>query len=81
MTEKAKETIQKVTGVNWRTNAAGTLTLVMVLLGAIKLALDGKLMEVNFLQVMEALGGLAVAFGFFSARDNKVTSEAAGLKP
>lgn len=81
MTEKTKDSIQKVVGVNWRTNMAGTLTLVMILLGAVKLALEGKLLEVNFIQVMEALSGLAVAFGFFSARDKNVTSEQQGLKP
>lgn len=72
--------IEKVVGKSWRTSTSGTLALVLVVITAVKLGLDGKLAEINFVQVMEALIGLAISFGLIAARDNKVSSEQAGAK-
>lgn len=70
-----------VLGASWKTTLAGTILALMVVLGAVHAALTGDFSKVDFTQVAQAIGALAAAFGLLSARDNKVTSEAAGAVP
>lgn len=66
---------------SWKTTLSGVLGAVTVLAAAIKLAVDGHIADVNAVQVLEAIGGLALAFGLINARDKDVTSEQQGLIP
>jgi hypothetical protein len=66
---------------SWKTTLSGVLGALTVVATAVKLAIDGHLAEVNPVQVLEAVGILAVSFGLMAARDDKVTSESAGAVP
>lgn len=65
---------------SWRTTASGTIAAVLVVLGAVKLGMDGHLQDVSMIQVLEAVSTLAISFGLMAARDNKVSSEQVGIK-
>lgn len=70
----ADNVVTAVVGASWRTNLAGTIGMVAILLAAIKMGLSGDFSHIDFTQVMTAIGGLAVAFGLTQSRDDKVSS-------
>lgn len=61
---------------SWRTGLAGVLTALVTILPQIVYAIDGDPATITDWNTVVA-GGIA-AIGFLAARDNKVTSEAAG---
>ena len=61
---------------SWKTTAAAVITAVATLLGVVLALLDGDpTTTFNLDEAMAALTGLAVAFGFWKARDDDVSSE------
>lgn len=66
---------------SWRTTACGILTLIGSAIPLAIAALDGDPNTVvDMTEVGTLLMGIAAAFGFSVARDNKVSSEDAGAK-
>lgn len=61
---------------SWRTTTAGLATLFTTIAHVLTALTDGK--PIDWTIVMT---GFTTGFGLLSARDHKVTSEQAGLKP
>lgn len=76
------ETVMKATKGSWRTTLAGVLASLLII-GSNALAVldDDPETKINPQVVLLELGTLATAIGLVAARDNKVSSEQAGLKP
>lgn len=61
---------------SWKTTVTGALTILVALIGAAKAMIAGT--PVDYPTVVTAI---TAGVGLMTARDNNVTSEAAGAKP
>lgn len=76
-TKKLKNAATK----SWRTTAWGVLVLVALVSAALVAQFDGDpATAANWKAVLEGLAGVGVFGGLLSARDNAVSSEAAGAE-
>lgn len=62
---------------SWKTSAGGIATILSGLAAALTLYQQDNVNEA----IATAIAALGTGFGLLSARDNKVSSEAAGIKP
>jgi hypothetical protein len=72
-----KQGVKSNVVASWRTTTAGVLAGVALALPELIKVVQGETATVNWELLV---GGLAVAFGLVVARDNKVSSEDAGVK-
>lgn len=63
---------------SWRTTAAGIAAILTVVGNAIKAYIDND--PSTTVDLAQLVAGISAGLGLLNARDNKVTSEAAGAK-